>query len=339
MNFLKRPLPLAFFLIISCASFGQELESGEFIDLVNTRIQQLKNDLDAERRKSKKLHDRINKYMDDADKKDRVLERNFEKLIEARAELNKKEAEILRLSNDLRILAEQDRLIKDELIALDSTKLLLEEQVAVNEDFISSLKEELEDIGKEALLQESRANRLLKILKNYDRDKRSTLENLVYFLEAGWKNNSGFNFHLIGGIPFEIEKKLFIGLGLGFNDNRQIELSTVPTYIAFRAILNDSSFEFPFDNMGGRILKKHTFYAIGDVGLSNALNNNLSLFNASDLFFNVGIGYQNSSNAKVRFNTTIAYNYERFKLKEGNQILSVSVVDGLEFNIGFYLDL
>lgn len=339
MNLPKRIPAFAVFLMISCFSFGQDLENGEFISLVNTRIQQLKNDLDAERRKSKKLHDRINKYMDDADKKDKVLERNFERLVEARAELNKKEAEILRLSNDLRFLSEQDDLIKKELIALDSTKLLLEEQVSLNEDFITSLKEELEDRGKEALWQESRANKLLKILQNYDRDKRSTLENMVYFLEAGWKRNSGFNFHLIGGLPFEIENKLFIGLGVGFNDNRSIELSTLPTYVAFRAILNDSSFEFPFDNMGTRVLKKSTFYAIGDVGLSNSLKNNLSLYNASDLFFNVGIGYQHSSNAKVRFNTTLTYNYERFKQKEGNQIVAVSVLDGIEFNIGFYLDL
>ena len=128
-------------------------------------------------------------------------------------------------------------------------------------------------------------------------------------------------------------------MGVGFNDNRSIELSTLPTYVAFRAILNDSSFEFPFDNMGTRVLKKSTVYAIGDVGLSNSLKNNLSLYNASDLFFNVGIGYQHSSNAKVRFNTTLTYNYERFKQKEGNQIVAVSVLDGIEFNIGFYLDL
>ena len=314
-------------------------ESTEFIDLVNARIQNLKKDLNSEKTKTEKLQRRIDTYMEDANKKDKILARNFQKLVETETELNKKDGEILRLSNDLKILSEQDSTIKRKLNDLDSTKLLLDEQVRLNQDYISSLTEDLEAQNKQTILEKARADKLLKTLQNYDRNKGGTLEDLLYFLETGGKNNAGFTFHLIGGTTFDVDKKLFIGLGLGFNDNHTIKLSTIPVYVSFRAILNNSSFEFPRNNMGERIPKKHTFFGIGDVGYSNPLKNNLSTYNASDLYFNIGIGYQNSSNPKVRLSTSLAYNYERFKQKQDKETVAVFVLDGLEFNIGFYIDL
>lgn len=345
---LKMNLLLLFFL---CFFNIRSTAQNEFIDLVNSRISNLKREVYSENEKNEKLKKLITSLQVEArvsKSKERLLQDKLKELYLVESELIKKGAELARLSNDLKLMKNNNNNLIDQIKELNDIGEILSANNKANKEYISELEKKLRDSDQQLLNEQAKNDALVKTIRNYDKKNRDLFSDLLFFLDVGGRRKT-FSFHGLLGIARGRRENIFIGIGAGYDDydREDINMAIIPLYASFRWILNKSGFEYIIDDSGSFTMReKDTPYFITEAGYAVSLKEKSndflvsnSTFNSSSLLFNVGFGYMRSIDPFINLNITATYKRQRFLQLDGaNTIVNASDDSGVRFSIGILIN-
>lgn len=342
-------LILIFTILVNNFLFSQN----EFIDLVNSRINNLKRDLNNKQNENRRLKSKIEELQLEAKSsknKEKQLEDKIKEFYLIESELIKKETELNRLLNDLNLLKNTNNDLGKQIQDLETLKKNLSQKNEENSNYIIELKKELANNDQLLLHERAKNEALVRTIRNYDKKNRDIFSDMILFHDVGGRMGKTFSFHGLLGMPQGRRDNIYLGIGFGY-DNYSIEdfdLSIIPLYGSIRWILNDSGFEYIIDDNGSfKMPNKNTPYFITEAGYSVALKNknldnqaNLNnYFNSSGLLFNVGFGYMRSVNPFINLNFTATYNRQRFlRINDLGIILDSNDDAGIRMSIGIFIN-